>query len=107
MGPLPCQSGQQVLQLRQLNLQLSFVAVRALSKDVENELAAIDDSHVERRFEIALLRRGQVFIKDHQIGAQIFEARLNLLDFSPADKRRRGNASELLRKFLRDFGAGS
>src|SRR4051812_23290357 len=40
--PHSCQPRQQILQLRQLDLQPAFAAARALGKNVENELGAIE-----------------------------------------------------------------
>ena len=54
--PHPSQSRQQVLQLRQLDLQTAFAAARALRENVENELGAIEHFAREQGFEIASLR---------------------------------------------------
>ena len=40
--PHPRQSRQQILQLRQLDLQAAFATARALRKNVENQLGAIE-----------------------------------------------------------------
>ena len=48
---------QQVLQLRELDLQLAFARPRAPREDVEDELRAIDDLAVERLLEVPQLRR--------------------------------------------------
>src|SRR5256885_6029463 len=50
------QARQQILQLRQLNLQTAFAAARALREDVENELGSIDYLAREQSFQIASLR---------------------------------------------------
>src|SRR5690606_22602718 len=56
MGPLARQARQQIFELGELDLQFAFVAAGALRKDIEDELAAVDDPRFERRFQIALLR---------------------------------------------------
>ena len=79
MGPLARQARQQIFELRQLDLQLAFVAARALGENIENQLAAVDDANFERRFQIALLRRRQILVDDDEIGmalaARTFESR--------------------------------
>ncbi len=52
-----CQPGQQVLQLRQLHLELALAGAGVAGKDVEDELRAVDDPHVELALQVALLRR--------------------------------------------------
>jgi hypothetical protein len=47
-----------VLELRELDLELSFRAACALGKDVEDEAHAVDDAAAERALEIALLDAG-------------------------------------------------
>ena len=42
VGPAAHQSRRQVLQLRELDLQLAFEAARALREDVENQSGAIE-----------------------------------------------------------------
>ena len=46
---------QQVLQLRQFDLELAFAGAGVARKDVEDELRAIDHPHIERALQVALL----------------------------------------------------
>jgi hypothetical protein len=46
----------EVLELRELDLQLAFAGARAPREDIENELRAVDHPPIERRFEVAQLR---------------------------------------------------
>ena len=96
MGPLARETRQQIFELCQLDLQLAFVAARALGENIENELAAVDDPDFERRFQIALLRRGQILVHDHEIGMAVAQRFLDLVDLAAADQRRRRNAFYLL-----------
>src|SRR5689334_24132462 len=66
MGPLSCQTRQQILKLRQFDLELAFIATSALGEDVEDQLASIDDPQLERFLQIALLRRGEIFVEDRK-----------------------------------------
>ncbi len=73
MGPLPGQARQEIFELRELHLQLAFVAARPLGEDIEDQLAAVNHANFESIFQIALLRRRKIFIDDHQIGMQILQ----------------------------------
>ncbi len=46
---------QQVLQLRQFDLELAFAGAGVAREDVEDELGSIDHPHVELAFQVALL----------------------------------------------------
>ena len=61
----------QVLQLRELHLELAFARARAPREDVENELRAIDDLPVERLLEVAELRGRQLVVEDHDAGVEL------------------------------------
>ena len=68
VGPLPGEPRQEILELRQLDLQLALEAPGTLREDVEDERAAIDDLAAERLLEVALLRRGERIVEDHDVG---------------------------------------
>ena len=65
--PAPDQPRQQVLQLRQLHLQLAFPRARAPGEDVEDELRAIDDLAADRLFDVPQLRRRQLVVEDDDV----------------------------------------
>src|SRR4029077_7841201 len=54
--PHPGQSRQQILQLRELDLQSAFTAPRALRENIENQLGAIENFARQQIFQIASLR---------------------------------------------------
>ena len=61
------QPRQQVLQLRELDLQLAFARARAPREDVEDELRAIDDLAADRLFDVPQLRRRQLVVEDDDV----------------------------------------
>ena len=61
------QPRQQVLQLRQLDLQLAFARPRAPGEDVENQLRAIDDLAADRLLDLPQLRRRQLVVEDDDV----------------------------------------
>src|SRR5208282_545732 len=58
MSPEPRQPRQQMLELRQFDLQLAFARPGALGEDVEDERRAVENFALEDFFEIAALRGG-------------------------------------------------
>jgi len=99
MRPTASQAGQQIAQLRQLDLKLSFVAPGALGKDVENQLAPIDNADLESGLEIALLRRAKILIKDHQVRLETQEALADLLHLPASDQSRRASPLQVLSEY--------
>src|SRR5712664_1224721 len=64
VGPHPREARQQILELRQLDLQLRLVAARARREDVENDLGAVHDAHAETLFELHALYWAEIFIEE-------------------------------------------
>ena len=84
---------QQVLQLRELDLQLAFARPRAAREDVEDQLRAIDDLAADLLFDLAQLRRRQLVVEDDDVDARLGARRGERLDLAGAEKRRRDPAS--------------
>src|SRR5258705_10019628 len=76
-----------MLELRELHLELAFVTVGALRKDIENEADTIDNPAVQAFFEIPLLRRRQLMIENRKLGAAGRKQRRKLLHFAGAGKK--------------------
>ena len=87
-------------------MQLAFVAARPLGEDIENQLAAVDDANFEGIFQIALLRRRQILVDDHQVGVMLVKPGVNFVDLAAPDQSRRRDAAHLLRIFMHHQGAG-
>ena len=58
------QPRQQVFQLRQFHLQLTFTGSRMSGKNVENKLGAINDPRLDNFLDVALLRGGEIVVKE-------------------------------------------
>ena len=88
--PLPDQSGQQIRELGQLDLQLALAGARALGEDVQDESGAVDDLDPEGFRDIALLDR-----RERVVGDEV-EARRGggALLGHPLDHLRAGGAGE-------------
>src|SRR4051794_6745048 len=61
--------GEQVAELRQLDLHLAFSAMRSLRKDIENQLGPIDYRQVGDLRNLAYLSRRQILIKNEEVCA--------------------------------------
>jgi len=65
VAPATHQARRQVLQARQLDLQLAFVALRALAEYLQDQHGAIGHRHTQMPLQIALLSRRQGLVKKH------------------------------------------
>ena len=70
MLPHAAHARQVVLELRELDLELSLGARRVLGEDVEDQLRPVDHARVERVLEEALLRRIELVVDDQALGAR-------------------------------------
>ena len=66
VGPHPGKSGQEVLQLRQLDLQFGLVTSSAGAEDVENDFGPVHDPDLELPLQVGSLYRRELFIEDDQ-----------------------------------------
>lgn len=65
-GTAPGKAGKQVIELRQLHLQLPFSSSGPASEDIENQLGPVDHPAIEMALQIAKLSRGQLDVEDDQ-----------------------------------------
>ena len=79
----------QILELGEFDLQLPGLALGALGKDIQNQLAAVHNLEPQDFFEIALLGRGQVVVKNHHSGVRGDAQLLDLGQLAAADIRGR------------------
>ena len=75
VGPAAHQARRQVLELGQFDLQLALEGARAQREDIQDQAGAVDDPALQRPLEIALLRRAQVVVDQHQAGVRLIGAR--------------------------------
>ena len=61
------QPGQQVLQLRELDLPLALARPRAPGKNIEDELSAIDHLAIDPLFDVTELGGGQLVVENHHV----------------------------------------
>jgi hypothetical protein len=84
--PLSGQARQEVIELRELDLQLAFAAQGAAREDVENKLRAIEDLEIEGALQVAKLGGREVVVEDDEVGAERARLATNFLHLAPADQ---------------------
>ncbi len=67
VAPESRESRQQMLQLREFDLQFAFARAGALREDVENQRRAIQDFAVEDFFQVAALRGRKFIVENHRV----------------------------------------
>src|SRR6478752_5663630 len=85
--PHPPHPRKVVLELRELDLELSLGADGVLGEDVEDQLRPVDDSRLERVLERALLGGVELVVDDEDIGLAVAEELLQLGELPLADVR--------------------
>src|SRR3546814_18766208 len=87
MRPTTDQTGRDVLQLREFDLQLAFVRTRARRENVKNQAGAPEHACLDQSFELALLTRCQRMIEDHELGARCHGGSIEVLRFAGTDEQ--------------------
>src|SRR5262249_16349810 len=82
-----CEARQHVVQLRQLDLQLALASSGSLREDIQNKLVAVQQRHVQRALQVALLRRRELAVEDHQVGFVKVNQVLELGDLARTNQR--------------------
>ena len=77
----------------------------AIGEDVEDKLRAVDHSDIDYLFDIALLRGGEVVVKQNQIGRHGGYRCCNLRQLPASDQRRRVRTVSVLQEVADNFGA--
>ena len=89
MVPHPAHAREVVLELRQLDLELSLGAPCVLGEDVENQLRPVDDARLERVLERTLLGRRELLVHEQHLGVALRVLGLQLGQLALADERLR------------------
>ena len=100
-------AGQHVFELRELNLQLAFARAGVASKDVEDELRAVEHAARQRGLEVAQLRGREIVIEKNEIGLRGSDDAGDLLYFAGTNERGRIGLGAALHKLGGDLAAGA
>ena len=104
--PHAAHARQVVLELRELDLELSLGARRVLGEDVEDQLRPVDDARRQGVLERALLRRLELVVDDQDLGVGVLVGLLQLLELALADVRPRIGVRALLHELGDRLDAG-
>ena len=89
MRPATDQTGGEILQARQLDLQLAFMAACTLGEDFENQQGPVVDRQAKLALEIALLGRAQCLIEQDFLGAIGLGQQANFFGLARTHEKRR------------------
>src|SRR5690606_4517111 len=96
VGPAAHEARREVLQPRELDLQLAFGRARALREDLEDELRAVEDpaAAAERLLDVARLGGGELVVEHDEGRVQVLGRRADLGELAGAGVEARvGTAS--------------
>ena len=112
---------QQIIQLRQLHLQLPFARPGAAGENIQDQLRPVQNLAIERAFQIAKLGGRKFSVEQHHVGFMEIHQAAQFIQFAGADQRgrigrlaglndglfhaRAGRVGESLHFFERFFGA--
>src|SRR6266581_182333 len=81
VGPAAHQARRQVLELRQLDLQLALAGLRPLREDLEDQLGAVHHAPVQFFFQVSSLGGRELVVEHHDGGVQLGRGPPDLFDF--------------------------
>src|SRR5690606_29726076 len=84
--PAPDKARGQVIELRELHLQLAFVGLRALREDVEDQAGPVQYTALEESLEVAFLAGRRRVIEDDNVGVFRGNDVTNYLGLAAADE---------------------
>ena len=105
MGPAAHQTRHQVLHLRQLDLQLALGTARALRKDIEDQVGAINHAYTDNFLDVTNLDRRELVVKNDQICIVLRHAGSNFLNLPAAGKNSGVGFDAFATNRLRDYCA--
>ena len=97
---------QQVLELRQLDLPLSFPRTCTAREDVEDQLRAIEDLALQLVLEMTQLGGRELVVADHHVDVGLGARRRKALHLAAPDERGRVGPLAVLHGGEHDGGAG-
>jgi hypothetical protein len=107
VAPESGQSRQQVLQLRELNLQLAFFGAGALGENIQDQRRPIENLAIEDLLQIAALRGRKFVVKNDRIHIRAPTVLGKFIRLAFADESRRARRGQLLDSISNDLPSGS
>jgi hypothetical protein len=105
VAPEPRQPWQQMLQLRQFNLQFALFRAGPLRKDIKDQRSPIQDFAVEYPFQIAALGRRKFVVEDHCVDIRPAAMLGEFVSLAFANESRRAGCNHTLQAISDDLPA--
>ncbi len=83
----PAEPGQEVVELRELDLRLALPAPGVQGEDVQDQRRPVHDLDLQPLLEVSQLARRQLVVKDHRPGTGAVHRLVDLLQLALADER--------------------
>ena len=106
VSPAAHQPRGNILQLGKLHLQLAFVGVGAAGKNIQYQPGAVDNTGLQRPFEVSFLHWRNGGVDHHQLGPVVFHRCCYLLDLAGTEKSGGMWTGDIGKHDFRHFGAG-
>src|SRR5690606_711987 len=87
VSPAADQTGTQVVQLGQLDLQLALMGPGTLGENIQDQTGTVDDTAFQLTLEVALLARCQHMVEDDQVTFACLDQGPQLFHLAGADKK--------------------
>ena len=78
MRPQAAHAREVVFELCEFDLQLALRGVGVVGEDVQDHRGPVDDRHVQRRLQVALLARRELVVAGHEVGTRALDLLLQL-----------------------------
>src|SRR5436190_18819001 len=104
--PEPGESRQQMLKLRQFDLQLAFATARALGKDIQNQRRAVENFAIENFLEVSALSWRKFIVEDNRIDIGAATMQCEFIRLAFANESSSTGSRHLLQAIAYDFGSG-
>src|SRR5690606_4056514 len=89
VGPAADQTGTQMIELGQLDLQLALVGTGALGEDIQNQTGTVDHPALQFALQVTLLAGGQHVVEDDQVALPRLDQSTQLIHLAAADQETR------------------
>ena len=86
-SPRPVSRGKQIIQLRQLHLQLAFAGARVHGENIQDQLRAVNHAGADALLHIAQLHGSEIVVHDHQRDVAQLGFGANFVELAAADER--------------------
>ena len=106
MAPKSRQSRQQMLKLRQLDLQLALPRPSPLREDIQNQRCPIQNLAVKNSFQVSALGRRKFIVKDNRIHVRPAAMLGEFIRFAFANEGSGARRGQLLQAVAHNLPAG-